>query len=119
MIGMGSLFALISLIGLFLLIKKKLYETDWYLKVLLFAIPIPLIANEVGWMTAEIGRQPWAVYNVLKTADAASVVVPAWQILATIIMFTILYAVLLMFFIKFLVALIKKGPEKVIATEGY
>lgn len=119
MIGLGGLFALISIIGAILLARKKLFESGWYLKILLFAIPLPIISNEMGWMAAEIGRQPWAIYNVLKTADAASVVVPAWQILATIIMFTILYAILFAFFIKFLVALIKKGPEKVIATDGY
>lgn len=119
MIGLGALFALMSAAGILLLIRKKLYDTGWYLKILLFTIPLPLISNEMGWMAAEIGRQPWAVYNVLKTADAASVVVPAWQILATIIMFTLLYAVLFLFFIKFLTSLIKKGPEKVIETEGY
>lgn len=119
MIGLGGLFALISSLGIFLLIRKKLYESEWYLKILLFTIPLPLISNEMGWMAAEIGRQPWAIYNVLKTSDAASVVVPAWQILATIIMFTLLYAVIFLFFMKFLMALIKKGPEKVIATDGY
>lgn len=119
MIGLGAVFALISLIGLILLVKDKLFKTDWYLKILLFAIPLPLISNEMGWMAAEIGRQPWAVYNVLRTADAASVVVPAWQILATIIMFTVLYGILVTFFVKFLIQLIKKGPEKVISTDGY
>ena len=119
MIGLGSLFALISLIAIMLFVKKKIYETDWFLKALLFAIPLPLIANEMGWMVAEIGRQPWAVYGVLKTADAASVVVPAWQILATIIMFTILYIILAVFFIKFLVGIIKKGPEEIKSSEGY
>ncbi len=119
MIGLGSLFALISLIGAFLIFKNRLFETGLYLKLLIFAVPLPLLSNEMGWMCAEIGRQPWAIYNVLKTADAASVVVPAWQILATIIMFTILYAILFAFFIRFLLALIKKGPEQVIATDGY
>lgn len=119
MIGLGGLFALISLFGILLLLRKKLFESEWYLKILLLAIPLPIISNEMGWMAAEIGRQPWAVYNVLKTADAASVVVPAWQILATIIMFTVLYAVLFIFFVKFLLNLIKKGPEKVIASDGY
>lgn len=119
MIGLGSLFALISLIGAFLMYKKKLYESEWYMKVLLFAIPLPVIACEMGWMAAEIGRQPWAVYNVLKTADAASVVVPAWQILLTIIMFTVIYSILLILFVKFLAKMIKKGPEEIIKTSGY
>lgn len=119
MIGLGSLFALISLIGIFLLYKKTVYDTAWYLKALLFSIPLPVIACEMGWMTAEIGRQPWAVYNVLKTADAGSVVVPAWQILLTIIMFTVIYSILFILFVKFLTKMIKKGPEELIKTSGY
>jgi len=119
MIALGSLFALISLIAIILIVRKKIYEADWFLKILLFAIPLPLISNEMGWMVAEIGRQPWAVYGVLKTADAASVVVPAWQILATIIMFTILYLILFVFFIKFLTGIIKKGPDKLKTSVGY
>ncbi len=119
MIGLGSLFALMSLIGIFLILKKKLFETNWYLKGLLFAIPLPVIACEMGWMAAEIGRQPWAVYNVLKTADAASVVVPPWQILLTIIMFTVIYAFLFFIFIKFLLKLIEKGPEEIAKSSGY
>jgi cytochrome d ubiquinol oxidase subunit I len=119
MIALGCIFALISLIAIILFVTKRIYETSWFLKILLFAIPLPLISNEMGWMVAEIGRQPWAVYGVLKTADAASVVVPAWQILATIIMFTILYLILSVFFIKFLIGLIKKGPEKTTTSEGY
>jgi cytochrome d ubiquinol oxidase subunit I len=119
MIGLGSLFALISAIGAFLMFRKKLYETTWYLKALLLAIPLPLISNEMGWMAAEIGRQPWAVYNILRTSDAASVVVPAGQILFTIIMFSILYLILFYFFIKYLVHMIKKGPSELISKSGY
>lgn len=119
MIGLGSLFALISAIGLLLIKRKKLFESDWYLKGLLFAIPLPLISNEVGWMAAEIGRQPWAIYNVLKTAEAASVVVPAWQILLTIILFSIIYLLLFLLFVKFMVQLVKKGPAELISKSGY
>lgn len=119
MIGLGSLFALLAAVAVLLLYKKRLYDTTWYHKILLASVPLPLISNEMGWMAAEIGRQPWAVYNVLRTADAASVVVPAGQILFTIIMFTAIYSVLLYFFIRYLVQMIKKGPEKLSETSGY
>lgn len=119
MIGLGSLFALMSAIGAFLIFRNRLYDTTWYLKIILFASPLPLVSNEMGWMAAEIGRQPWAVYNILRTADAASVVVPAGQILFTIIMFSILYLVLFYFFIKYLVNMIKKGPAELISKSGY
>jgi len=119
MIALGSLFALMSAIGLLLIKRKKLFETDWYLKAILFSIPLPHISNQTGWMAAEIGRQPWAIYNVLKTADAASVVVPAWQILLTIILFSIIYILLFILFIKFLVQMVRKGPEVLINEKGY
>ena len=119
MIALGSLFALMSAIGLLLIKRKKLFETDWYLKAILFSIPLPHISNQTGWMAAEIGRQPWAIYNVLKTADAASVVVPAWQILLTIILFSIIYILLFILFIKFLVQMVRKGPKVLINEKGY
>ncbi|MBN1496738.1 MAG: cytochrome ubiquinol oxidase subunit I [Spirochaetes bacterium] len=117
MIGLGSLFALIALIGAFLKVTGRLYETRWYLWVLILAIPLPFISNELGWMAAEIGRQPWAVYGVLRTADAASVVVPAWQILFSIVIFSVIYLLLFTVFIKLLLKIVRKGPEN--ATLGY
>ncbi len=118
MIWLGSLFGLLSAIGAFLIIRKKLFEARWYLTALIFSIPLPLLANEVGWISAEVGRQPWAVYRILRTADAASKVVPAEQILFTIIMFTIIYIILFIFFIKLLRNLVDQGPEK-ISSDGY
>ncbi len=117
MIGLGTLFALIAGLGVILIITKKVFEAKKYLWLLLLASPLPLIANEVGWIAAEVGRQPWAVYRVLKTADAASVVVPAGQILFTLIMFSVIYLLLFLVFMKIFLRIIKKGPED--ATSNY
>jgi cytochrome d ubiquinol oxidase subunit I len=117
MISLGSLFALIALIGFILMIRKKLFESRWFLWILLLVIPLPFISNELGWMAAEFGRQPWAVYQVLRTADAASVVVPAGQILFSIIMFSVIYILLFLVFLKLLIKIIQKGPDNV--TLGY
>ncbi|MBN2160099.1 MAG: cytochrome ubiquinol oxidase subunit I [Spirochaetes bacterium] len=117
MILLGSFFALMAVIGFFLIIRKKIYDSRWYLWILMLSIPLPFISNELGWMSAEIGRQPWAVYGVLKTADAASVVVPAWQILFSIILFSAIYLLLFAVFMKLLLAIIRKGPDNV--TLGY
>ncbi len=117
MIGLGSLFALLALIAALLLISKKIYDARWFLWILIFAIPLPFISNELGWMAAEFGRQPWAVYKVLKTVDAASVVVPAWQILASIIGFSAIYCLLFIVFLKLLFSIVSKGPDKI--TIGY
>jgi len=113
MIALGMLFILMAVVGVFLLYKDKLWDTKWFLKLLLFSIPLPHIANQTGWMAAEIGRQPWAVYGVLKTANAASVVVPAGQILFTLIMFILIYALLFWMFVKLVLKIIRKGPEQI------
>lgn len=117
MISLGSLFALAALIGAFLLIKKTIYTTKWFLTALIIMIPLPILANEFGWISAEIGRQPWAVYKVLKTADAVSIIVPAWQVLFSLIMFGIIFLLLLTIFIYLMTGLIKKGPAK--NADGY
>jgi cytochrome bd ubiquinol oxidase subunit I len=110
MIGLGLLFALIALAGIALMAGKTVYSARWYLYMLIAAIPLPHLANEFGWISAEVGRQPWAVYRVLKTADAASVVVPAGHVLFSLIMFSLIFALLLSFFVFLLIKIIRKGP---------
>jgi cytochrome d ubiquinol oxidase subunit I len=110
MIILGFLFAAIAVISLVLIARKKLFDTVWFLKVLLVASPLPLAACEAGWLAAEIGRQPWAVYGVLKTAAAGSPAVPAWQILLSLILFTLIYLLLVVVCFKIFVNIIKKGP---------
>ena len=112
MILMGSLFLLFSLIGIYLFARKKIWTARWYHKILLLSIPLPHLANEFGWIAAEVGRQPWAVYRVLKTADAASPVVPAGNILFSLIMFFLIYVVIAFVGGSILLKLIKKGPDE-------
>ena len=81
MIGLGMIFILMAFIYGYLLIFKKLFCKRFFLWVLLFSVPLPHVAIQIGWMAAEVGRQPWVVYNVLRTSDAVSKVVPAEQIL--------------------------------------
>ncbi len=118
MILLGFFFIAITVIGVYLLARNQLWKTNWFLKLLVFAIPLPHLANQFGWIAAEVGRQPWAVYRVLRTADAASVVVPAGQILFSLIMFSLIYTLLFIIFIKILLKIIQKGPEAV-AAPGY
>lgn len=115
MIALGGFFLLFSIIGLLLWWKGKLFEdkpySKYYLIVGVLAIPLPVIAMELGWIAAEVGRQPWAVYHVLRTSDAVSASVPADQILLSIIVFTLIYAVLFVLWILLMVKEIQKGPQ--------
>lgn len=118
MISLGMLFILIGLVGIFLLIRNKIWNSKWFLWTLLCSIPLPLVANEFGWMAAEIGRQPWAVYRILLTKDAASITVPASHILFSLIMFSLIYILLFVIFMIVLLKIIRKGPEQ-ISRGGY
>ncbi len=118
MIFIGMLFITMAIVGLYLLFRNKILDTRWYLMLLLFSIPLPHIANQFGWIAAEVGRQPWIVYKVLKTADAVSVVVPTNQILFSLIIFGLIYLFIFLVFINLMIRFIKKGPEE-IPLKGY
>lgn len=111
MVAMGFLLILISLIGFFLSRKSNFAENKWFLKILVIAVILPQIANQLGWLSAEVGRQPWIVYNVLKTADALSKAVSSGQVIFSLILFTIIYILLFILFLFLLDRKIKSGPE--------
>ncbi|MBN1221617.1 MAG: cytochrome ubiquinol oxidase subunit I [Candidatus Aminicenantes bacterium] len=117
MILLGMIFILVSLIGLILLIKKRIYDTRWFLKLLIFLLPLPYVANETGWIAAEVGRQPWAVFKVLRTADAVSVNVPAGNILLSLILFALVYTLIAVIGLSVILRLIRKGPEDTTSGE--
>jgi cytochrome d ubiquinol oxidase subunit I len=93
---LGFLFIAQALIGLYLQRSGKLYESDKYLKVMVLSIPLPYVAIIAGWIVAEVGRQPWIVYGLLKTADGISTV-PVSEVLFSIILITVFYLVLISF----------------------
>jgi len=117
MVGLGTLFIILSSLGVFLLYRKKLFDTRWYLKLLPWAIPLPLIACELGWIVAEVGRQPWVVYRVLKTQDAYSTNVTGGEVLFSIIMFGAVYVALGALYVYTLARIVKRGPQALTAKE--
>jgi cytochrome d ubiquinol oxidase subunit I len=117
MIGLGGLFVLLSLYSVYLLYRKKLFENKFILKILIWTIPFPVIACQFGWIVAEVGRQPWIVYKLLKTSQGFSLVVPAEQVLFSIILFSLVYILLGVLYIFLLVKKIKLGPEPALVKE--
>ncbi|AHF06308.1 cytochrome ubiquinol oxidase subunit I [Desulfitobacterium metallireducens] len=118
MVAIGSLMVLIVLLGLYFLRNQQYEQKNWYLKALLWSIPLPYIANTTGWFIAETGRQPWIVYGLQKTAAGVSTVVPAGQVLTTLIGFTLIYGVVAVADVYLLVKYIKKGPDETAAESA-
>jgi cytochrome d ubiquinol oxidase subunit I len=110
MVAIGMLLIGLTLFASFHWWRGKLFEKKWLLKVFVFAVFLPQIANQVGWFTAEMGRQPWVVYGLLKTSDALSATVTANQVWFSLILFTVIYVVLFGLFVYLLHRKIKHGP---------
>ena len=111
MIAIGMMLIVISIGGVFMLRKERIFSSRWMLLVFVFAVFLPQIANQAGWFAAEMGRQPWVVYGLLRTSDALSKTVTANQVLFSIIMFTIVYAFLFALFIYMMNKKIQHGPD--------
>lgn len=110
MIAIGMFLIALSLYTAFLWWRGTLFEKRWLLWVFVWAVLLPQIANQVGWYTAEVGRQPWVVYKLLRTSDALSEAVTAEQVLSSLIMFTLVYVLLFALFIYLLNKKITHGP---------
>jgi cytochrome bd ubiquinol oxidase subunit I len=110
MVAIGMLLIGLTLLAGYYWWRGKLFEQRWLLWIFVFAVILPQLANQFGWYTAEMGRQPWVVYGLLRTSDALSRVVTANQVLFSLILFTIVYALLFLLFIYLLNKKIKHGP---------
>ncbi len=91
MVAIGTLLPLLTIIGLFL--RNRLVENRWYLMVMMAAIPLPYIAIQAGWVLAEVGRQPWIVYGLMRTSDAVSPV-SSVQVISSLVAFVLVYGLL-------------------------
>ena len=111
MVGLGTIFIAVTAIAAFLLWRNQLYSARWMLWVLLLLFPLPYIANTAGWMTAELGRQPWLVYGLLRTVDGYSKMVSAGNAWFSFLGFLGMYTVLSVLFLFLVRREIEHGPE--------
>ncbi|MEP0479657.1 MAG: cytochrome ubiquinol oxidase subunit I [Nonlabens sp.] len=110
MIAIGMFFIALTLYACYLWWRGKLFDKKWILKTFVFSVILAQLGNQVGWFAAEMGRQPWVVYGHLKTSEAFSQAVTANQILFSLILFFVVYALLLFLFLYLLTKKIKHGP---------
>ncbi|MCB0494577.1 MAG: cytochrome ubiquinol oxidase subunit I [Cyclobacteriaceae bacterium] len=111
MVGLGTIFIALMAVAAFLLWRKKLITSKAILWIMMFAIPFPYIANTAGWYTSEMGRQPWLVYNLMRTTDGISEVVSSGNTLFTFLGFIGLYMLLGLLTLVLVGKLINDGPE--------
>jgi cytochrome d ubiquinol oxidase subunit I len=110
MAGLGTYFVALMGVAAFLLWRKKLYRARWILWAIMLSFPLPYIANTTGWMTAEIGRQPWLVFGLIRTSEGASKHIGAGTSLFSLMGFLGLYTLITILWIVLLYTAIQKGP---------
>jgi cytochrome bd ubiquinol oxidase subunit I len=110
MVGLGTIFVAITVVAMLLLWRRRLYDSKWMLWILMLSPPFPYIANTAGWMTAELGRQPWLVYGLMRTEDGYSKAVSAGNGLFTLLGFMGMYTVLSILFLFLVRREIETGP---------
>lgn len=113
MVGLGTFFVAAYLLGVFLWWRGVLFTSTWFHWILLLLLPFPYIANEAGWVVTEVGRQPWLVYSLLRTAQGNSPTVVAAETIFTLLGFAGMYALIGLFFLYLVVRAIAEGPEKI------
>lgn len=113
MVAIGFALIAISLFGVLFWWRGTLFKQKWLLWIFVFSVLLPQIANQIGWITAEVGRQPWIVYGLLRTSEGLSKAVEAGQVWFSLILFTLIYIGLFILFIYLLNEKIKHGPENV------
>ncbi len=111
MVGIGFLMIALGFTGAVLWLRGRLFTTRWFLRAMSFATPIGFIAVLAGWFVAEVGRQPWVVYGVLRTADAVSPV-PGGSVLTSIILFVIVYGIVFGAGVFYMAQLVRQGPDE-------
>jgi len=109
MVGLGTIFIAIMLICAFLLWRRTLFSSRWALWILMLGFPFPYIANTAGWFTAELGRQPWLVYGLMRTAEGTSHMVSAGNGLFTLLGFLGMYFILGVLFLFLVVRKMSNG----------
>jgi len=111
MVIVANLIALVAFWGFYLLLRGRLETARGWQTLMIWSVPLPMIAIQLGWLTAEVGRQPWIVYGVLRTADGVSKVVGAPEILFSIVLFSAVYLVLGALWLFLVLREIRRGPE--------
>ncbi len=116
MVGLGTLLMAVFGLAAFALFRRKLGESRRVLWLLMLALPFPFVANTAGWMTAELGRQPWLLHGLMRTADGYSANVSSGNAVFTLLGFMGLYALLSLLAFMVFTRIVRRGP---LATEAH
>ena len=118
MVGFGLILLATVVVSLWLRARRRLYETGWFLRLCVLVSPLGFLAVLAGWITTEVGRQPWTVYGVLRTADSVSPSLTGRDVLVSLIGYAIVYLVMFPTGVAMMARIVRRGPSEAIAPEA-
>jgi cytochrome d ubiquinol oxidase subunit I len=111
MVGIGIVMLALVGIGWWLRLRRRLFDSDWYLRLCQLALPLGFVAVIAGWITTEVGRQPWIVYGLLRTADATSPALTGGDVLASLVLYMAVYLIVYPTGVVLIARLVRRGPQ--------
>lgn len=117
MVGIGFLFFFVALFALWQRCRGKLYNSEMLYRLCILIAPLGFLSIIAGWVTAESGRQPWIVYNLISTSQGASIV-PLHQVIISLALLVTVYGIIFSFYLFYLFKLIRKGPTPPVSDES-
>jgi cytochrome d ubiquinol oxidase subunit I len=112
MVGIGVIMLLVVIVGQVLQLRGRLWESVWFLRLCQLTAPLGFIAVIAGWITTEIGRQPWTVYGVLRTADSVSPSLTGANVAWSLAFYIVVYLIMFPTGIAFMAGLVRRGPQQ-------
>ena len=112
MVGIGLIMLLVAVTGQFLRLRRRLWAAVWFLRLCQLVAPLGFVAVVCGWITTEVGRQPWTVYGLLRTADSVSPSLTAMDVSVSLALYIIVYLIMYPTGIAFMAGLIRRGPAQ-------
>jgi cytochrome d ubiquinol oxidase subunit I len=112
MVGIGIIMLVVAIAGQILLFRGRLWESAWFLRLLPWMAPLGFIAVIAGWITTEVGRQPWTVYGLLRTADSVSPSLTGTDVAISLALYMIVYLIMFPTGIAFMAGIVRRGPQQ-------
>jgi cytochrome d ubiquinol oxidase subunit I len=112
MVGIGFIMLFVAIAGVVLQLREKLWESSWFLRLCPWVAPLGFIAVIAGWTTTEVGRQPWTVYGLMRTAESVSPSLTAADVTLSLALYIIVYLIMFPTGIAFMAALVRRGPQQ-------
>jgi cytochrome d ubiquinol oxidase subunit I len=118
MVGIGLVMLALICLGWWLRLRRTLFDSVWYLRLCELALPLGFVAVIAGWITTEVGRQPWTVYGLLRTADSTSPALTGGDVLASLLLYMAVYLIVYPIGIVLMVRLVRRGPDAPAAADA-